>query len=141
MTTTVTVFHNVATDYAGRPLGMLDGYAPGHPLVPVAQWPAADGVSVAQAAGLAFDVLNVGDDPEFRPDGPDARAVEYRARANRSMSVGDVVRIQNAAGDVWLACASFGWDTVQAPAWIARNASAYGTTPLPDGARLDEPSA
>ena len=56
----------------------------------------------------AFELFNVGDDPEFRAGGPDATAVAYRALGLRSLSVGDVVQVD----DVAFACASFGWDQV-----------------------------
>ena len=32
---TVTIWHNVARDQAGRHIALLDGYRPGDPLVPI----------------------------------------------------------------------------------------------------------
>src|SRR5689334_19467441 len=98
----VTVYHNVALDEAGRHLGMLDGYAPAHPVMPVftAELPDSDDIT---ACDQLYRLLNVGDDPDFGT--PDIRALEYRMRGNRSMSVGDLARID---GRLY-ACAVDGW--------------------------------
>jgi hypothetical protein len=121
---TVTVFHNISTDSWGRHLGMVDGYTAGHALIPVALYtdPAADPSEHAEAA---FHTFNVGED---------ARATVYRKRGNRSLSVGDVVRVQGGTGphaDLWLACARTGWTIVAAPAWIVREGSTPGTAAIP----------
>lgn len=132
--TTVTIWHNIATDFAGRSLGMMDGYQPGHPLVPVARY-SLDGRHADEApislAQEAFDTFNVGDgdDPSFNTSMAEYRrtlATVYREHRNRSLSTGDVVQID----DLWLACAAADWDRVDPPTWVARNASAYGTTAL-----------
>jgi hypothetical protein len=54
-------------------------------------------------AERAFELLNIGDDPSF--GAPDQRAVDYRCRGNRSLSVGDVIAID----DRFWSCDSFGW--------------------------------
>jgi hypothetical protein len=60
----------------------------------------SDAYALADEAFAAFnaplELLN----PTYR-----AIAEAYRAAGNRSLSVGDVLRI----GDTWLACASAGW--------------------------------
>ncbi len=125
----VTVFHNIATDPQGRSVGMLDGYQVGHPLVPVATYPHETSSDLPEViCDAAFRLFNVGDDPERGT--PDPRAVLYRARGNRSMSKGDVVRIDRATSRVWFACASFGWVEIAEPQWFAVDATRYGTTPL-----------
>lgn len=43
-------------------------------------------------ANHAWMLFNVGDDPEFGK--PDPRAVDYRKRGNRSLSIGDVVAVE-----------------------------------------------
>ena len=68
-----------------------------------------------------FHLLNVGDDPAF--GAPDARAVAYRARGNRSLSVGDLACVDGA----WYACAPSGFRAVEPPR-VATDAVA-GSTP------------
>jgi hypothetical protein len=95
----INVYHNVAQDYAGRPLGMLDGYEITHELALVATVQVAEerGVQYADSehAEAMFHLFNVGDDPEYGT--PDPIAQEYRFRGNRSLSVGDVVEIDGRA--------------------------------------------
>ncbi len=79
-------------------------------------------LAAASIAAGAFEIFNVGDDPAFGE--PDPRAVEYRKRGNRSLSVGDVVQV----GDVWLACASAGWDVIEAPEWVVMDT--HGSGPI-----------
>jgi hypothetical protein len=109
----IRVYHNVARDPAGRPLGMLDGYAPDHPVALVAELhlPTTGVAPMDAASTLAtvFRLFNVGDDPEFGT--PDPHAIEYRSRGNRSLSVGDVV----AVGDRHFACARISWDPIDPP--------------------------
>ncbi len=78
---------------------------------------------------LAYDLCNIGDDPAFF-DPPAPRAVEYRDRANRSLSVGDVVAVRDDEHGIrWYACASFGFDALdQAP--VIENGEQHGTTPV-----------
>ncbi|GGM24097.1 hypothetical protein ACFFX1_10180 [Dactylosporangium sucinum] len=113
MTRTIQVraFLNMAKDALGRPLGMLDGYATGHALAlafetTVMRSPEGDLAICEQV----FCTLNVGDDPEFGT--PDARAVAYRAQGHRSLSVGDVVAIDQR----FYACARFGFKPIDPPA-------------------------
>lgn len=54
-------------------------------------------------AERAFELLNIGDDPSFGT--PDQRAVDYRGRGNRSLSVGDVIAID----ERFWSCDSVGW--------------------------------
>jgi hypothetical protein len=125
MTTTipVAVYHNTAQDPEGRSVGFF-GYQPEHTLTHVADME----VPVAgpeQVAERVYHLLNVGDDPEFGT--PDPQAVAYRARRNRSLSVGDVVVL---AGDVALAVDSFGFRRVRVDREQITNVEQYGTTPL-----------
>lgn len=103
----VTIFHNEARDALGRPLGILDGYQPGHPMREVFTYDAGEPAPLDQIAETAFMLFNVGDDPTFGT--PDPTAVAYRARNLRSLSVGDVVVIAGRA----VACASHGWTPVE----------------------------
>jgi hypothetical protein len=123
----VTVWHNIATDVAGRAIAAMDGYQPGHPLTPVAGWDVPADTSPLAALAETFAVLNVGDDPAFGT--PDPRAQQYRARHNRSLSIGDVVQI----GDTWVAVAREGFTTIPAPQYFALDARRPGTTPLTAG--------
>ncbi len=119
----VVIWHNVATDDLGRSESMSTGYRPGDPLVPVHAYDVPDvtgagDVALAHdAADAAFDLFNIGETGE---------AVPYRARGNRSLSVGDVVQ----AGDVWLACASQGWKRIEAPTRFALGVHKHGTHSL-----------
>lgn len=116
----VTVYHNIATDDVGRLVAMMDGYQVGHPLVPVAQFKADALEGVLGTAALVLEAvyreLNIGE------QGSVAHA--YRARGNRSLSVGDVVRI----GENRFACASFGWKQIEEPTWFALGVRRHGTT-------------
>lgn len=126
----VRAYHNVERDRFGRPLGMLDGYQAARDrlvLVYEANWPVTKEVR-AGAAHLAvceklFTLLNVGDDPEFGE--PDATAVEYRGRGNRSLSVGDVVSIDGR----FYTCASIGFEPIDVDPIIVEQ-TMHGTTPL-----------
>jgi hypothetical protein len=111
----VTIYHNIATkpgDAATRPLGMLDGYSPGHPLVPVFRY--QSDLTLPALLEAAFEMFNVGDTDTARA---------YRAPGNRSLSVGDVVQ----AGDSWYSCERSGWKSIPAPAYVAGAAHAYGS--------------
>jgi hypothetical protein len=125
-TVTVRAFHNVRTDEAGRLVGMLDGYTEGDPVVLVftAELPA--GPSREALAEAVYRLLNVGDDPEFGQ--PDPRAVEYRKRRNRSLSVGDLVQV----GPDYLAVDSFGFRLLGGIDPNIVNSPRHGTTPLAD---------
>ncbi|GGM67677.1 hypothetical protein GCM10012275_42840 [Longimycelium tulufanense] len=76
-----------------------------------------------------FELFNVGKDPEFGT--PDRRAVDYRARGNRSLSVGDVVALD----DRVYACAATGWVAIAPPPVEGR--SRPGTTPFTEPAATD----
>lgn len=125
----VEVYHNVATDDQGRHIGMLDGYMPQHPIVMVAQFRYDELPSSYAAAEFAYRVLNVGDDPEFtdqeKPEAAIAR--EYRSRGNRSLSVGDVVKVE----DDWLKCDHIGFSRLPAPPTKVVSRKVAGTTPIP----------
>jgi hypothetical protein len=136
----ITVCHNVATDARGRGLN-FDGYSPHHPLVPVFQYTEETPLNVTRDRVLeaTFHLFNVGDDPAFGT--PDTRAVQYRARRNRSLSVGDVISLTcpvptiNAQVQLrmtkWFTCASVGWTELpSAPTSFAHRASTPGTTAL-----------
>ncbi|QFZ20557.1 hypothetical protein [Saccharothrix syringae] len=70
----------------------------------------------------AFELCNVGDDPEFGR--PDPRAVRYRRRGNRSLSIGDVVAVDGR----FYACQRIGWRRITEPRQL--NERRHGTTPL-----------
>lgn len=120
----VRAYHNVATSF-GRPIG-VEGYVPGQPVVLVfaTREPAADTLALCEAL---FELLNIGDDPQ-RVTAPDPRAVEYRARRNRSLSVGDVV--SQGCGDTtaYFAVTSTGFDRIDPPRIVRKTVP--GTTLL-----------
>ena len=122
MRVTVTALHNVWR--YGDP--MRTCYEPGDVLVPVATWTARRRRDPEKAAEDAFRLLNVGDDPVLGL--PDPRAVEYRARGNRGISAGDVVRV----GGHWLAVARFGFTEVDRPAAFSLVPCWAGSNPLTD---------
>jgi hypothetical protein len=125
MTVTVTIWHNVAQDEHQRPLGMIDGYQPGHPLTPVARFHTERASEDVLAE--VFQLYNVGDDPDYGT--PDDRALAYRHRGNRSLSVGDVVQVNQQ----WWACAPFGWTHINPPpAEQLTGGTAYGSTRIAD---------
>ncbi|GAC1527411.1 MAG: hypothetical protein NVS3B1_17670 [Marmoricola sp.] len=125
--TTIQVFHNVAKDAEGRPLGFF-GYQPSQALVEVAHVDVGgievNGGGLYGALDRVFYLLNVGDDPEFGT--PDPQAVAYRARRNRSLSVGDVCVIEGVA----FAVASFGFEPVTIDPASVTETSSYGSTAL-----------
>ncbi len=108
-TVSVQVFHNVERDSQGRPVGMMDGFQPHHPVSPVAELRLPAGYGFQRVCGWVFHLFNVGDDPDFGT--PDAVAIAYRERGNRSLSVGDVVRV----ADDWYACKGVGWAPIDPP--------------------------
>lgn len=128
MTATVTVYHNNNPRDA-----RVFGYKQDHTVTEVFRYETRDSDRTATAyAEQAFELFNIGDDPTFGT--PDQRAVDYRARKNRSLSVGDVVRVQGLAwlpdevSDVFLACGSYGWTLINAP--TVDNQTSHGTTPI-----------
>lgn len=109
----VTVFLNETKDEHGRNLGYF-GYEPNHVLR------LAHTATVTEIMGgqiitwddqrvleRVFHLLNVGDDPDFGT--PHPVAIAYRAKRNRSLSVGDVVMID---GRVFT-CADVGWQPIE----------------------------
>jgi hypothetical protein len=121
----VKVYHNVAVDDAGRHLGFLDGYRQGLPvtLVFTTDLPQCDDLDACEQL---YQLLNVGDDPDFGT--PDPSAVQYRARGNRSLSVGDVASIDGR----FYACAGFGWERLDHQPSIVHETGVSGTNPIAD---------
>lgn len=74
-------------------------------------------------ADEAFALFNIGDDAAYGT--PDPRAVDYRVRGNRSLSVGDVVAIDGR----FHSCDSSGWHELTEQPPVEQRA-APGTTPL-----------
>lgn len=108
----VNVFLNVARDPLGRATGMLYGYRAGDELRHVFRLPLVGAELDMPDAVLAervFGLLNVGDDPAFGT--PDDRALAYRLANLRSLSVGDVIELDNR----WLAVAGRGFIPVEQP--------------------------
>ncbi len=118
----VTVYHNCATDEHGRHLGMLDGYEPGHPVTPVADLNIPGPADPFKVLDHVYFLFNVGDDSSFGT--PYDVAVEYRKRRNRSLSMGDVARID---GD-WYGLLEDGWAPIAEPK--IEITTLHGTTPL-----------
>lgn len=133
----VTILHNVTSDHSGRPLGMLDGYRPGHILVPVCQYVENttlwDFATVAERlCNEAYRLFNA----EPRTTAEEVIEAVYRARKNRSLSVGDVVAVTEFSPDSgaystrYYAVAKAGWDQLDTPPrWVAF-ASTHGSTNL-----------
>ena len=121
----IQVFHNSRRDEVGRCTAMMDGYRAGDPLTHVFDFDLTD----ADAAGSnwperVYELLNIGDDPSFGT--PDDRAVAYRARRNRSLSVGDVLIVDGAAQAV----AHYSFESVRVDPAQLVNALHHGTTPI-----------
>jgi len=119
--TRVRVFHNNQAREA-----MLTGYEIGHTVTEVYTYDETDPAATADdldVADRAFELFNIGDDPAYGT--PDPRAVEYRDRKNRSLSVGDVLAI---AGR-FHACDFTGWREMGKQPTI-RQQPERGTTPL-----------
>lgn len=116
----VRVFHNNHARGA-----FLRGYEPGQTVTEVFTYttrPTGD-THDHVLADEAFELFNIGDDPAFGI--PDPRAMDYRARGNRSLSVGDVVAIDGR----FHSCDSGGWhELVEQPP--VEQHTAAGTTPL-----------
>ena len=72
-----------------------------------------------------FMLFNVGDDPAFGT--PDPRAVAYRGQQLRSLSVGDVVALD----DAFYACARLGWQHLDTAPDIIETTEPTGTDPTP----------
>lgn len=113
------VFHNLDSRFMG--------YETGNRLVPVFQH-GFENDHVFDILNHIWWLLNVGDDPDL--GGPNPLATEYRARRNRSLSVGDVVKL----GDEWWVVADFGFETIETPADSIVSETVHGTTPIEVGA-------
>ena len=117
-TITVSVYLNTTEDWAGRPIGMMDGFQPEHTFAKAISYDtelagAVDKDKLIDIAERACFLFNVGDDPSFGT--PDELALQYRADGHRSLSVGDLVLV----GESCLAVGRFGWDVVALPASLA----------------------
>ncbi|NUT99186.1 MAG: hypothetical protein HOY78_44995 [Saccharothrix sp.] len=118
----IRIFHNLS-DRA-----MLSGYL-GRPVVEVLayQEPPALRTRDVDLVEAAFQLCNVGDDPEFGR--PDPRAIGYRRRGNRSLSIGDIVAVDGR----FYACQRIGWRRIAEPPQVHERR--HGTTPLHDDQR------
>lgn len=118
---TVTIFHN------NNPRdGMFRGYDPADSVTEVFRYETRDGDR--EVLSFAYDLFNVGDDPQVWGE-PDDRAVAYRARHNRSLSIGDVVRTEDAGEVRFYAVARVGWQSIDTP--HVKNTFVRGmTTPI-----------
>lgn len=133
MTTTIRVFHNnnprdgMFVGFQPVPYLAGDTVVPAHTVTAVFSYTALP--DDPQPVPFAYDLFNIGDDPAF-VNPPDPRAVQYRDRANRSLSVGDVVAVHDdERGSRWYACAHARFDVLdQAP--LIENAEQDGTTPI-----------
>lgn len=127
---TVSIWHNVARDQAGRHTAPLDGFTPGDPMVRVFTYQATPRGRPPEAiAEDAFALANghPGDDETAR------LSRLYYQRRLRSVSKGDVV----AVGEAGLAVASVGWTPVRGGLNEVRT-SEHGTRPLPACRRLPD---
>lgn len=87
----VEVFHTTNTRDAG--------WEPTTEVIKVAEF-TIDATDPIRACDLAFMLFNVGHEPEFMNDKPDQRAIDYRARGNRSLMIGDVVAVDGVFYDL-----------------------------------------
>jgi hypothetical protein len=97
----ITIWHNVEMHY-GRPVGMLNGYTPGHAMTPVFVYVSES----PEPENEAYELFNAPEEylvPKLRP-------IQRRYYANklRSLSVGDVVQVDD---DYW-AVARYGFDSL-----------------------------
>ncbi|HTJ68187.1 MAG TPA: hypothetical protein VL551_11710 [Actinospica sp.] len=106
-------------------------YEPGHPMTVVFTTvidpgDLADEVLCEQV----FALLNIGHHPAEvgLSAAPDQRAVDYRERGNRSLSVGDTVAVTRGAQTVYYKVAMIGFTQIDAPSIV--NRPGYGTVPL-----------
>jgi hypothetical protein len=73
-------------------VAMALGHMPDHEVVEVYAYDDTTAPHHVAACEQAFELFDIGDDPNFGP--PDKRAIEYRRRGNRSLSVGDGHRLR-----------------------------------------------
>jgi hypothetical protein len=101
----VRVYHNLDARFAP--------YRQGHRLALAYECEQAS-VLMTQAPYQLFDLFNIGDDPRFGT--PDPRALAYRARGNRSLSVGDVLALTDSAGGwIHFTVTATGFRTIHPP--------------------------
>jgi hypothetical protein len=86
----------------------FDPYQPDHRVVLVYRGHVPAGTADIDACELVFELLNIGHDADYSEPNPDA--VAYRARGNRSLSVGDLVSVDGR----WFSCGRFGWSLLEA---------------------------
>lgn len=110
----IMVYHNVSQDEKGRSVGMLDGFEINHSLTLVSVISSLEAPSVIDALERVYFLLNVGDDPEY--GNPDPVSLLYRARGNRSLSVGDVIQIDS----LWYAVGRYGWKEINPPYFLTK---------------------
>ena len=121
---TVSIWHNVARDQAGRHTAPLDGFTPGDPMVRVFTYQATPrGRSPEAIAEDAFALAN----GHPRDDETARLSRLYYQRRLRSLSVGDIVCV----GEVALAVGRpAGWEPASGP--LAEVCTReHGTSPLP----------
>jgi hypothetical protein len=104
MTHVVIVYLNVEKDAFERPAGMLDGYAPGHKVLPVFAY----ATDHTDPLNEAFELFNAPED--YLSELGQKIQRRYYANGLRSLSVGDVVQVDGQLSAV----ARFGWDDVPA---------------------------
>lgn len=128
-TTTIEIFHNTAQSSTGRWVG-LSGYQPGHPVSQVFTFtlPADEPTDVHALAEHAFRVGN----------GADRLSGAYYRLARRSMSVGDLVRLN---GLVWLSCESAGFSLLTHWPLIVHIRPGKHDIPADDTTDITEPAA
>lgn len=120
----VRVFHN---NHAREKY--LSGYEPGQTVTEVFAYTTTPSDGIHDRSGdlhiaeEAFELFNVGDDPEFGT--PDPRAVDYRTRRNRSLSTGDVIAIDGR----FYSCDTRDWRALTDQPPVEQRATS-GTTPL-----------
>ena len=123
---TVSIWHNVARDQAGRHTAPLDGFTPGDPMVRVFTYQATPrGRPPEAVAEDAFALAN-----GHPRDGTARLSRLYYQRRLRSLSVGDVV----AVGEAGLAVARADWTLVRGGLNEVRT-DEHGTHPLPPDAQ------
>lgn len=107
-------------------------YEPGHQMtITFTTTVDADDTADETLCEQVFALLNIGDDPADvgRPEAPDPRALNYRARGNRSLSTGDAVAVTRAGQQTaYYAVAMIGFMAIDPPSIVNRPGS--GTIPL-----------
>ena len=129
---TITIWHNVAHDAEGRHTAMTGGYQPGDPMVRVFTYQADPaGRAPEVMAEEAFAICN----GHPRDAAGEELSRRYYARELRSLSVGDLV----AVGEAALVCERAGWARLRGGITEAR-IDEHGTHPLPAGGPPDSGS-